>query len=100
MVSRFDLLFLKFGSSFGSMPLAKKVEIALRSVIWVPFENGKMNKSNIALELNGGVGPNPFGDMVFAEMYEFLEDLVCVKIIFYCYFRGQIIYSPTERNYK
>lgn len=65
----------KFGSSFGSMPLAKKVEIALRSVIWVPFENGKMNKSNIALELNGGVGPNPFGDMVFAEMYEFLEDL-------------------------
>ena len=93
--------FFQLGSSFGSMPLAKKISIAVRLAVWVPFENGAIGNKNISLELTGGLGPNPYSSMILAEIYDFAEDLVGffyylwlhVKLVSVpgCFFRSSLI---------
>nr|XP_047134263.1 nephrocystin-4 [Hydra vulgaris] len=49
--------------------LTKKVDVAMRTAIWVPFENGKISNKNYLIDLKGGLSPNPFNTKVFNELH-------------------------------
>ena len=70
-----NLLFLKLGSSFGSIPLSKKVSIGVRAATWSPFEHGMTQNQTITLDLKSNLPNNPFDQMVFTSDLQ-IDDMV------------------------